>query len=94
MELTFPSILCAIEIHMRMHIELADAIVTEIDAIAGPRRRSAFVLEAVLSAVDRHRRKNLLRQAAGILGNSEHEWDDDPAAWVRLQRSGDPRRVG
>ena len=79
---------------MRMHIELADAIVTEIDAIAGPRRRSAFVREAVLAAVDRHRRKSLLRQAAGILGNSEHEWDDDPAAWVSRQRSGDPMRVG
>ena len=77
-----------------MHIELDDAIVTEIDSIAGRRRRSAFVREAVLAAVDRHRRKIRLRQAAGILRNSEHDWDDDPAAWVRRQRSGDPRRVG
>ena len=79
---------------MRMHIELDDAIVTEIDSIAGLRRRSAFVREAVLAAVDRHRRKIRLRQAAGILRNTEHDWDDDPAAWVRRQRSGDPRRVG
>ena len=77
-----------------MHIELDDAIVTEIDSIAGRRRRSAFVREAVLAAVDRHRRKIRLRQAAGILRNSEHDWDDDPAAWVRRQRSGDARRVG
>ena len=76
-----------------MHIELDDAIVTEIDSIAGLRRRSAFVREAVLAAVDRHRREIRLRQAAGILRNSEHDWDDDPAAWVRRQRSGDPRRV-
>lgn len=79
---------------MRMHIEFDDAIVGEIDAIAGPRRRSAFVREAILEAVDRHRRTARLREAAGMFRDSEHEWDDDPAAWVSRQRSGDPRRVG
>ncbi len=79
---------------MRMHIELDEAIVTEIDAIAGLRRRSAFVRDAVLSAVDRHRRTSRLREAAGMLRGSEHDWDDDPAAWVSRQRNGDPRRVG
>ena len=79
---------------MRMHIELDDAIVGEIDAIAGPRRRSAFVREAILDAVDRQRRTRRLREAAGMLRDSEHEWDEDPAAWVSRQRSGDPRRVG
>lgn len=79
---------------MRMHIELDDAIVGEIDAIAGLRRRSAFVREAILDAVDRQRRTRLLRKAAGVLRDSEHEWDDDPAAWVSRQRNSDPRRVG
>ena len=79
---------------MRMHIELDDAIVGEIDAIAGLRRRSAFVREAIIKAVDRHRRMKHLRAAAGILRDSEHEWDDDPAEWVSRQRTGDPRRVG
>ena len=79
--------------HMRMHIELDDVIVGEIDAIAGPRRRSAFVREAILEAVERHRAMHL-RKAAGVLRDSEHEWDDDPAAWVSQQRSGDPQRVG
>lgn len=79
---------------MRMHIELDAAIVGEIDAIAGPRRRSAFVREVILEAVDRHRRTARLRDAAGMFRDSEHEWDDDPAAWVSRQRSGDPRRVG
>ena len=79
---------------MRMHIELDDAIVGEIDAIAGLRRRSAFVREAIVEAVDRHRRMKHLRAAAGVLGDSEHEWDDDPAEWVSRQRTGDPRRVG
>ena len=79
---------------MRMHLELDDAIVTEIDKIAGPRRRSAFVRDAVLAAVERRRRASCLRQAAGILRDGGHEWDDDPAGWVRRQRTGDPRRVG
>ena len=67
---------------------------SEIDAIAGLRRRSAFVREAVLAAVDRHRRTRLLREAAGILSDRELEWDDDPAAWVSRQRSVDPMRFG
>ena len=88
------TILCVIDKYMRIHIQLDDAIVAEIDAVAGLRRRSAFVREAVLAAVDRHRRTRLVRQAAGILGSSEHDWDDDPADWVSRQRSGDPRRTG
>lgn len=79
---------------MTMHIELDDGIVSEIDAIAGLRRRSAFVREAILEAVDRHRRMRRLRSAAGMIRDSEHEWDDDPAAWVSRQRGSDPRRVG
>lgn len=79
---------------MRMHLELDDGVVAEIDTIAGPRRRSAFVREAVLAAVDRHRRAGRLRRAAGTLRDGGHEWDDDPAAWVRRQRTGDPRRLG
>ena len=80
--------------NMRMRIELDDAIVGEIDAIAGPRRRSAFVRNAITEAIERHRRARHLREAAGMLRDSEHEWDDDPAAWVSRQRGGDPRRVG
>ncbi|MYN66788.1 MAG: hypothetical protein F4X11_17440 [Acidobacteria bacterium] len=71
-----------------------DAIVTEIDTIAGPRRRSAFVRDAVVAAVDLHRRASRLRRAAGALRDGGHEWDDDPAAWVKRQRTGDARRVG
>ncbi len=84
----------AIDVHVRMHLELDDAIVAEIDAIAGPGRRSAFVREAVLAAVDRRRRASRLRRAAGVLRDGGHEWDDDPAARVTRQRTGDPRRVG
>ena len=83
---------CVIYTHMRMHIEIADVIVAEIDAVAGPRCRSAFVRDAVLAAVKRQRRAIRLRAAAGMLRDSQHAWDDDPAAWVSRQRSGDPQR--
>lgn len=79
---------------MRMQIELDDGIVSEIDDIAGRRRRSAFVREAVQEAVDRHAYARRLRAAAGMFRDTEHEWDDDPAAWVSRQRGSDPRRVG
>ena len=79
---------------MRMHIELEDALIAQIDEIAGHRRRSAFVREAVRAAVDHHRRWRLIREAAGSIPDTGHEWDDDPAEWVRTQRFGDPRRVG
>ena len=75
---------------MRMHVELDGALVAEVDEIAGPRRRSAFVRDAV----DRRCRQYVLRPASGVLRDGGHEWGDDPAAWVRRQRSGDPRRVG
>ncbi len=32
--------------------------------------------------------------AAGAIPAVGHEWDEDPAAWVRQQRQGDARRGG
>ena len=81
--------------HMRMHLEIDDALVAEIDDLAGPRGRSAFVREAVRDAVDRRRREYRIRRSAGLVRDGGHEWDGDPADWVRRQRAGDPkRRVG
>jgi len=79
---------------MRMHIELDDRLVAAVDEIAGRRRRSAFVREAIRTAVDQHRRWSLVRESAGAIPDRGHEWDADPAAWVHQQRFGDPTRVG
>lgn len=80
---------------MRLHIELDDDVVGEVDRLTGPRGRTAFVRAAVVRAIDDAKRSEALRRAAGSLRNSEaHEWDDDPAAWVRTSRQADPRRVG
>jgi Arc/MetJ family transcription regulator len=79
---------------MRMHIELDDGLVAQIDLRAGPRNRSRFVRQAVASALEDEERWETLLSARGTIGDQGHEWDADPAAWVREQRNRDNRRVG
>lgn len=78
---------------MRMHIELDDDLVKEVDALTGPRGRTAFVRHAICAAVEQERRWAALRSSAGAL-SGKHDWDQDAAQWVRDQRHGDPRRAG
>jgi hypothetical protein len=77
-----------------MHIELNDDIVKKIDEVAGPRGRSAFVRDAIERALDWETRWALIRSAMGSIPDHGHDWDDDPAEWVRRQRHADPRRAG
>lgn len=79
---------------MRMHIELDDDLVREIDAAAGERGRSAWVRAALTRALAADRRTEAILAVAGAIEGSPHEWDDDPAEWVRAQRRTDPRRAG
>ncbi len=79
---------------MRMHIELDDELAAQVDDLAGPRGRSAFVRSAIEHAVRQELRWADIEAAAGAIGSEGHEWDADPAAWVRQQRRADPRRAG
>ena len=79
---------------MRLHIALDDDLVAELDQRAGPRRRSAFIAELVRRGLEDERRWDDIEGALGHLADDGHEWDDDPATWVRRQRSEDARRVG
>lgn len=79
---------------MRMHIELDDALVAQVDQLAGPRGRSGFVRTAVARAVVQEQRWAQLDAAAGSVSADGHDWDGDPGAWVRQQRRGDARRAG
>lgn len=80
--------------HMRMHVEIADDLVRQIDGVAGKRHRSQFVRDAIAAALDQRVRAGLIRSARGVIADRGHEWDTDPAAWVRAQRKADERRVG
>jgi metal-responsive CopG/Arc/MetJ family transcriptional regulator len=79
---------------MRVHIELDDALVEEIDQRAGSRNRSEYIRRAIAAALQESRRWDMIHSAAGAITASGHDWDDDPAAWVRSQRRGDARRIG
>ena len=79
---------------MRVHITLTDEIVRELDQRVGVRRRSAFIAEAVRQALDEERRWELVESALASIPDRGHDWDSDPAGWVRAQRGSDASRVG
>jgi hypothetical protein len=56
-------------------------------------RRSSFIAAAVRRAIVGKRRWDMIESAIGSIEDKGHEWDDDPAAWVRAQRRGDERRI-
>jgi Arc/MetJ-type ribon-helix-helix transcriptional regulator len=79
---------------MRLHISLDDEMVADLDTRVGRRRRSAFIAEALRRALDERRRWDEIESALGSIPDSGHEWDQDPAAWVRAQRRSDAGAVG
>jgi metal-responsive CopG/Arc/MetJ family transcriptional regulator len=79
---------------MRVHITLDDELVDRLDRRVGRRRRSAFISATVRMALDDERRWEDIEAGFGALTEREHDWDADPAGWVRAQRSGDLARVG
>lgn len=79
---------------MRIHIALDEQLVADLDRRAGVRKRSAYVAELIRRGLEDERRADEIDAALGSLADSGHDWDEDPAAWVRLQRQGDKRRSG
>lgn len=79
---------------MRLHIVLDDRLVEELDRRAGKRRRSAFIAELIRRGLDDERRWDDIEASFGVIADGGHDWDEDPASWVRQQRSADDRRVG
>lgn len=79
---------------MRLHIQLEDELVEDIDRRAGPRRRSAFIAAMIRRGLDDERRWDEIEASLGSIVDTGHDWDDDPAEWVHAQRQGDTRRSG
>jgi metal-responsive CopG/Arc/MetJ family transcriptional regulator len=79
---------------MRLHISLDDDLIEQLDKRVGARRRSTYIADALRRALDDARRREDIEAGLGALAEEEHEWDADPAGWVRAQRFSDPRRVG
>jgi hypothetical protein len=79
---------------MRLHIALDDELVADLDRRVGPRRRSAFIAELIRRGLEDEQRWDDIESALGALSDTGHEWDDDPASWVRSERRRDARRAG
>lgn len=74
----------------RTNLILPDELVAEVDRIAGPRMRSAYVAEAVEARLQRDRLKEVVERTAGVLDPSAYPyWSsaDDVVAWVRALRA-------
>jgi Arc/MetJ family transcription regulator len=78
---------------MRVHITLDDRLVAELDRRVGVRERSRFIARALRRSLDEADRRDAAEAALDSIPDSGHEWDDDPAGWVRRQRA-DERRSG
>jgi hypothetical protein len=57
-------------------------------------RLSTLLARLVRRARGEERRWEEILASIGAIPDQGHEWDEDPAAWVRGQRRGDPDRVG
>jgi Arc/MetJ family transcription regulator len=79
---------------MRVHVHLDDELVRELDRRAGSRGRSAYIAATLRRALDDERRWEQIGEAVGSVEADGHDWEADPAAWVRAQRRADPRRRG
>jgi hypothetical protein len=77
-----------------MHITLDDRLVAQLDRRVGRRKRSAFIAQTLRRALEDERRWDDILASLGKIEGEGHEWDRDPASWVRAQRRGDVRRVG
>jgi metal-responsive CopG/Arc/MetJ family transcriptional regulator len=77
---------------MRAHMVLPEALVKQVDAVVGKRKRSRFVEEAVREKLRREGLLAALKETAGALSEESHpEWatSEKAAAWVRESRRQD-----
>ncbi len=75
---------------MYVQIQLPDELAAELDRRVGRRSRSAFIARALERALEDERRWDAIVASFGSIAKRGHEWDEDAADWVRLQRHGNP----
>jgi hypothetical protein len=78
----------------RAHILLPNDLVREIDAIVGPRGRSAFLVETAREAVRRRKLLEFLESDTPGWKDEDHpELSRGSGAWVRQLRQESDRRI-
>jgi metal-responsive CopG/Arc/MetJ family transcriptional regulator len=74
---------------VRTTVTIPQTLMDEVDALAGPRGRSAFVSEAIEARVKRERLRRALDRTRGIyVGTPFQMSSDEVYRWVREQREG------
>ena len=77
---------------IRTHVVFPKDLVEAVDRLVGPRKRSAFFVQAVEEKIDREQLGNALTTTAGFLAGETHpEWEtpEQVSAWVHELRSTD-----
>ncbi len=83
-------------ISRRTHVVLPEELIEKIDKVAGKRKRSSFIEEAVRHKLLNEAQKQVFRKAKGILNLADYpEWDtpEKVSAWVAAQRELDDERT-
>lgn len=76
----------------RAHVFLPDDLLADVDALVGPRGRSAFLTEVIREAVNRRRLLDVLGSPEPLLKDEDYpEFRDGAEAWVRNLRDHDLR---
>lgn len=78
--------------YKRAHVLLPEDLAREIDAIAGRRGRSAFLVEIAREAVRRRKLLDFLQSEEPAWKDSDHPDMPDSAAWVKKLRKSSDRR--
>ena len=82
---------------VRAHIVLSKELVSEVDRLVGPRKRSEFIAEAVAEKLAHERLLQAAHKVAGSLANVDIPgWETQESAveWVRaLRRESDEKMV-
>lgn len=76
----------------RAHVVLPEELISEIDRLAGKRKRSQFIEAAVRDKLTRDRLGVALERAAGVVAPEDYpQWDtpEKISEWVRKLREGD-----
>lgn len=78
------------ETTVRTHVMLSKDLLDAVDELVGPRKRSAYIAEAVEARVAHDRFGKALKEAVGILSAEDYpEWEtpEKVSAWVRELRN-------
>lgn len=77
---------------MRTHIIVPEELIEEIDRIAGKRKRSRFVEEAIREKLEREALGRAMKEVKGMLDPADYpEWStpEKVSAWIRESRAED-----